>query len=233
MSVLYTPELLQLEAAVDALSRVDLRQVPEAHRLGNQEKLHELRNRLDAIGLRGLQCLDAEKTTVTEAGRATRSWLIEEQQVSPGEATKRMRVARALPTHPYLEKFLDAGDINLDHANAIVKATSAVAPAFREIVETTLVDMASHCPPHKLGEEIEKLLIASGAEPSSDEAHVKRMNRRGIRIARTFHGMRSVSGLLTPEVAEALEVALGVLSQKNGEDDDRHLGLSHGAPAAC
>jgi hypothetical protein len=221
MAVSPSPAVLGLQAATEAVLAADPRATAEPHRLGELEILLRLRNQLDAAICRHLQVVDVDETTVADEARSTRSWLVEAQRVNPGEATKRMRVARALPAHPYLEKCFAAGEISLEHANAVVKATSAVASEFRGIIETTLVDIARHCPPHELGDEIEKLLIASGAEPGGDEAHVKRMNRRGLRIARTFNGMRSVSGMLMPEVAEALEIALGVLSQKNGEDDAR------------
>jgi hypothetical protein len=221
MSVQLSPALLQLNAAMEQVLDADPRDVAEPHRLGEVEQMLTLRNQLDAAITDTLQVIDAADTTVTETGKATRSWLIEEHHLNPGEATKRMRVARALPSHPYLDKSFAAGEISLEHANAIVRATAAVAPEFRDIIETTLVDIARHCAPCDLGEEIEKLLIACGAEPSSDEAHTKRMNRRGLRIDRTFNGMRSVSGMLTPDVAEALEIALGVLSARTGEDDTR------------
>jgi hypothetical protein len=246
VSVVYAAELVAFEAAVEALLGTDLRDVPGVHRLGNQQRLLEIRNKLDAVELHNLQRLDADEIPITETGRNTRSWLIEEQYLNPGEASKRTRLARALVSYPNVDaalsagrisaehalvivkalasvppEFLDTGEVSLEHANAIVRATAAVAPEFREIVETTLVDIARHCPACELGEEIEKLLIACGAEPAGDQAHVKRMNRRGLRIARTFNGMRSVSGMLTPEVAEALEIALGVLSAKAGADDTR------------
>ena len=221
MSVEYSPQLLQLDAAVKQVLDADPRDTAEAHRLNEAEHLLTLRNKLDAAINQRLQVIDVAETTVAETGRATRSWLIEEQNLNPGEATKRMRVARALPTHPYLDKACAEGEISLEHANAICRATAAVPPEFREIVETTLVDISRHCAPCDLGDEIEKLLIACGVDNGSDEAHAKRMNRRGLRIARTFNGMRSVSGMLTPEVAEALEIALGVLSAKAGDDDTR------------
>jgi hypothetical protein len=199
----------------------DPRETAEADRLTQVEALFTVRSQLDAVIDSWVQVIDTADTTVAETGKATRSWLIEEHHLNPGEASTRMRVARALSSHPYLAKAREAGEISLEHANAIVRATAAVAAEFREIVETTLVDIARHCPACELGEEIEKLLIACGAEPAGDQAHVKRMNRRGLRIARTFNGMRSVSGMLTPEVAEALEIALGVLSAKTGADDTR------------
>jgi hypothetical protein len=221
VSVEYSPQLLQLTAAVARLLAVDPRDSAEADRLDEVERLLTFRHQLDAAISQRLQVIDVADTTVAQTGRATRSWLIEEHHLNPGEATKRMRVARALPTHPYLDKALTAGEISLDHANAICRTTAAVPPEFRGIVEQTLVDISRHCPPADLGAEVEQLLIACGVDSTGDQAHARRMNRRGIRIARTFNGMRSVSGLLTPDVAEALEIALGVLSAKAGDDDTR------------
>jgi hypothetical protein len=221
VSIQHSPQLLQLSAAVEQVLAADPRDVADSHRLGELEQMLTIHNQLDAAINQRLQVVDVDETTVAETGRATRSWLIEEQHINPSEATKRMRVARALPTHPAVDKASAAGEISLEHANAICRATAAVSPEFREIVESTLVDIARHCAPCDLGDEIEQLLIACGAESSSDEAHTKRLNRRGLRIARTFNGMRSVSGMLTPEVAAALEIALGVLSAKAGDDDAR------------
>ena len=230
MSVLYSPELSQLEAAVDALSRVDLRDLPEAHRLGNQEKLLELRNRLDAIEMHGLQRIDADETTIADTGRTTRSWLIEEQQLNPADATKRTRLARALPAYPNVDAVLSSGRISAEHARAIVAALASVPPQFLEIVERALLEMAPHLTPNDLSNEVEKLLIACGVESSSDAAAEKRLAKRGLTISPTFNGMRSVSGMLTPEVGEALETALDQLAQPTGVEDDRsHAQRRHDA----
>ena len=221
MSVVLSPELTQLEAAVDALASVDLRSVPEAHRLAHQEKLLELRNRLDAIELHGLQRIDTDETTIAATGRATRSWLVEEAQLNPGEATRRLRLARALPAYPNVDAALSAGRIGPDSARVIVTALASVPPRFLDTVEGALLTMAPHCPPRDLADEVDKLLVACGAESSADIAAQKRLAKRGLTIAATFHGMRSVSGLLTPEVGEALEIALAQLAEPTGPEDDR------------
>ena len=230
MSVVYSPELVQLEAAVDALARVDLRDLGEVHRLGNQEKLLELRHRLDAIECHGLQRLDADETTITETGRATRSWLIEEQQVNPGEATKRMRLSRALAAYPNVDVVFSSGRISAEHARVIVAALAAVPSQFLEIVERALLEMAPHLTPRELGGEVDKLLVACGVESSSDAAAQRRLDKRGLTISPTFNGMRSVSGMLTPEVGEALEIALADLAQSAGDEDSRsHAQRRHDA----
>ena len=230
MSVQYSPELVQLEAAVDALACTDLRDLPEAHRLGNQEKLLELRNRMDAIELHGLQRLDADETTIAETGRTTKSWLTEEQYLNPGEAGKRSRLARALAAYPNVDAALSAGRFSAETASVIVKALRCVPAEFEEIVETALLELAPYCTPNDLGDKVEQLLVACGVESSSDEAAAKRLEKRGLSIAPTFNGMRAVSGMLTPEVGEALEIAVGAIAQSAGPDDDRtHAQRRHDA----
>jgi hypothetical protein len=180
VSVVLLPELAALEAAVDGLSAADLRSVPEAHRLGNQEKLLELRNRLDAIELHGLQRLDADETTITEAGRASRSWLIEEAQLNPGEASKRLRLARALVGYPRVDAGLSAGRFSAEHARVTVAALAGVPAEFLDIVETALLQMAAHLTPHDLGAQVQTLLVACGVETSADTAAQKRLAKRGL-----------------------------------------------------
>jgi hypothetical protein len=221
VSVQLSPELMQLESAVDALLAADLRAVPEVHRLGNQEKLMELQERLGAVELHGLQAIDTDDVTITDTGRATRSWLIEEQLVNPGEASRRMRLARALVVYPNVDAALSRGRFSREHARVIVAGLASVPPAFLEPVEAALIDLADRRTPKELGEDVEALLVACGVESSSDLAAQKRLAKRGLTIARTFNGLRSVSGLLTPEVGEALELALSQLSQPAGEEDDR------------
>ena len=230
MSVLYSPELLQLEAAVDALLATDLRDLPEVHRLGNQEKLLELRNKMDAIELHGLQRLDADETTIAETGRTTKSWLTEEQYLNPGEAGKRTRLGRALAAYPRVDAALSAGQFSAGTALIIVKALATVPPEFLDTVEAALLQLAPHCTPNDLADKVEQLLLACGVESSSDEAAAKRLEKRGLNIAPTFNGMRSVSGMLTPEVGEALEIAIGAIAQSAGAEDDRtHAQRRHDA----
>ncbi|HEU5034189.1 MAG TPA: DUF222 domain-containing protein [Mycobacteriales bacterium] len=230
MTVCVSPALAELQAAVARFVAADVRDTPEAHRLGEQEVLLGIINQLRAVEVHRLEVIDNDETTVVDTGRATRSWLIEEAQVNPGEATKRVRLARALAAHPLVDDAFSAGNISFEHAWAIITAMRPVPVEFHDIVERALVDAAHACPPYDIGEMIEPLLVACGVESSSDEAHVRRLNRRGLTIARTFDGLRAVSGLLTPDVAEAFETALDVIGQRAGDDDDRtHAQRQHDA----
>lgn len=206
---------------MDAVVAADPRDTPEVYRLAEHEALLDAISRLRAAEMHRLQVIDAADTATTEAGRATRSWLIEEMRCNAGDASRRMRVARSLPAHPLVQKAFEAGEIRFEHAETILGALASVPDDFREIVETALVDMSRTCSPSGLGAAIEQLLHACGVESSHDEAHVRRLNKRGLRIASTYDGMRAITGMLTPEVAEAFELAIDALARPAGDDDER------------
>ena len=221
MSVQYSPATQQLEAAIGALLVEDLRDLPEMHRLGNIERLLELREQLSTAIAHGIQIIDADETTIVETGRATRSWLIEEQLLNPGEASKLRRLAKALPFHPNVDAGLRERKFSIAHAQVIIKAMALVPAEFEEIIETALLELAEQTTPDDLGAAVETLLVAAGVESSTDAAREKRLTERGVSIARTFNGMWHINGMLTPEVGEALEIALGQLNGPAGTEDER------------
>ena len=221
MSVQYSPATEQLEAAVGALLAEDLRDLPEGHRLGNIERLLELREQLSTAIMHRVQIVDTDETTIVETGRATRSWLIEEQLLNPGEASKIRRLAKALPFHPKVDAGLRERTFSVAHAHVIIKAMALVPSEFEEIIETALLELAEQNTPDDLSAAVETLLVAAGVESSADAAREKRLAERGVSIARTFNGMRHINGMLMPEVGEALEIALDQLNRPAGAEDDR------------
>jgi hypothetical protein len=132
-----------------------------------------------------------------------------------------MRLSRALVAYPNVDAALSAGRFSAEHARVIVSALASVPPEFLQAVEHGLLDLAPFSTPRDLGEAVETLLLACGVESSSDEAAQKRLDKRGLTISPTFNGMRSVSGMLTPEVGEALEIALDQLTEPAGPEDLR------------
>src|SRR5580692_1891120 len=109
----------ELISALDGFAVTDVHHLPETVLLTETELLLETRNRLDGLIAVRLQAVDVRDVTVSECGRQTRSWLIEEQYLAPGEATRRMWVARRLPAHPMIADLLLAGRISHDHAHVI------------------------------------------------------------------------------------------------------------------
>jgi hypothetical protein len=216
-----SPELVALEVAIDGVVAADPRMLPAAQRLAHHERLLQLRSRLEAAELHSLQALHEDEVTVEECGRPTKSWLVEEAHLNPGEAGTRLRLSRGLAAYPRVDAGLGAGAFSPEHARVILNALAVVPPQFLDIVETALLELAPQVTPHDLGEKDETLLVACGVESSAEAAAQKRLARRGFHLARTFNGMRAVSGLLTPEVGEALELAFSQLAQPAGDEDDR------------
>jgi hypothetical protein len=132
-----------------------------------------------------------------------------------------MRLARALPAHPLLDTAFSAGDVSFDHATTIVAAMATVPEQFLQIVEKALVEQALDATPRDIDAAAEMLLVACGVESSADEAAAKRYASRGLSIATTFNGIRSISGGLTPEVGEMLEQALAATAARTGPEDSR------------
>jgi hypothetical protein len=213
--------IADLCAAVDRLAAQDLHDVPEVLRLAQQEQLMTAIQRLRAVEVQRLEVINAAETTVAECGRATRSWLIEEQLVNPGEASKRMRLARVRGIYPMVDDAFAAGDISFEHTVAIVNAMARVPGQFRTIVEKALVELAQDRTANDLGNDVETLLVACGVEVSADEAAAKRFAGRSLTLARTIDGIRSIAGGLTPEVGEMLEQALSSAATAAGSEDTR------------
>jgi hypothetical protein len=220
MAVQYSPGVVALQAAVETVLAEDFRLLPEAARCGNVERMLELREQLDTAILHAVQVIDADDTTIAETGRSTRSWLIEEQLLSPGAASRLRRLAITLPAYPRVDAGLRDRKFSVAHAHVIVKALRQVPAEFAEIVETALLELAEQTTPDKLGEAVETLLVACGVECSSD-AEQKRLTARGVRMARLMDGMHRIEGLVTPDVAAALRVIFDDVAQPAGAEDER------------
>jgi Domain of unknown function (DUF222) len=122
------------------------------------------RDKLDGILNSRLQVADVRDVMVNECGRQVRSWLIEEAHLSPEEASRRMTVAKALPFHPDLAAALIAGDISQDHTRIILGCLRHLAPDWRDVAETGLIDAARSVDPTALSQLCRELRIRSGAD---------------------------------------------------------------------
>jgi hypothetical protein len=164
---------------------------------------------------------DVEATTL-ECGRTTKSWLVEEMCLNPGEAARRMRLAKGLPDAPVLFAALAAGDIHAEHALVILKVLPHVADdELRAVVEKTLVELASDHPPFYVERCVDAVLAMLGVETSAAAAYERRYGQRGVGIDETIGGSGSLNGTLTPEVREKLRLALEAAGAPAGPEDDR------------
>ena len=215
------PAVVALTDAVSGMRGLDLELLSSGQLLETLEAVETLARQLQAVGIRQLRCAHERDVTAAECGRSPRSWLIEEQNLSPAEASRRMRLLHALPSHPLLEAAVDAGDISAEHALTILTALRHVPAELLDAVEDALVELAGQVPPHEVARAVDAILVALGVESSADEAAARRYGERGVTNSRTFAGTGSLAGTLTPELAEKLDLVFAGCANRAGEDDER------------
>jgi hypothetical protein len=135
-----------------------------------------------------------------------------------------MTVAKALPTHPVIAAALLAGDITVEHARNIVVSVKQVPGALREIVEKELVEAARWVDPTALGHFARELRSRLDPAETAEAAEQRKYDDRWLTLTPTFQGMHRLDGMLDPASAAAVLTALGALSGKAGEIDERSVG---------
>lgn len=191
--------------------------------LGDVESIFQTVNVLKAVAVRRLRAAAEVDATVEICGRAPKRWLIEDQQLAGPEASRLTRLVRHLPDYPLTEAAFDEGRISDQHAAAIITALQSLPIDLRETVEPHLVDRAAAFPPEEIGGFVDELLERLGIDKQGDVRRERRHASRGVDLAKTMDGARSVSGTLTPEVGERFAAALDQAAQKSGPNDDRTL----------
>src|SRR3982751_2598699 len=110
------------EAADTAMS-LDVAGVDDASLLDGVEELQVLQARLRALECRLIRAVHERDAAAEWCGRSTRSWLIEDLRLAPGDAGRRMQLARTLPLLPGTSAALEDGRISAEHALVIGKGT--------------------------------------------------------------------------------------------------------------
>jgi hypothetical protein len=127
------------------------------------------------------------------------------------EAARRVKLSRRLGGFPQVRAALDAGEIGLEHADAITwplaKALRVAAVDAVSVAETALVESARTQSVDLVSEQAKVWALRldqDGVEPAFDEA----MRRRFFTIGRVTDGLAKVSGLLPATHAAAVQSVL-------------------------
>jgi Domain of unknown function (DUF222) len=211
----------ELLSGIDTLATVDVHSIPEPALLVALEELLTAKDRLDAVIALHLQAADVRGVTVNECGRTTRSWLIEDAHLGPAEASRRLALARDLPTHPQLRTALLAGDLSHHHAQVITHCLRMLPGDWREAAEPELIEAARWADPTSLGRLCRELRIRSGADEDAEAAAVRMHESRWARTSTTFDGMLHVEAMLDPEAGATLLAAIAPLLVRAGDIDER------------
>ena len=102
-----------------------------------------------------------------------------------------------------------AGDSHAEHALVLLRVLPHVADdELRAVVEAALVDLCREQAPFLVARKADELLAALGADEDGKAAYERRFARRGVGLDETLGGSGSLNGTLTPEVREAVRLAL-------------------------
>ncbi len=211
----------RLREALDALASVPAADLPDPVLLEQVEGLIAAKDRLDGLLAERLVALDRRDVTVTECGRSTRGWLVEEQRRAPSEAGQLLWAARRYGRHPLLSAAVEAGEVSARHTRAILDTLDKLPASVETDAEAILVDAARTLDPGQLGRLTHELLIRTGAEDTALEREQRKFASRWASAATTFEGMVHVEGMLDPVGGQQLLTVLRALSQKVSADDDR------------
>ena len=215
------------EPVVDVVAAVDKLRADDRLITSGDAQLRELEAIVDAsVGLQAaiverLIDIDGQQVTSELCGRGTKRWLVEDLCLSEAEAGRLTRLARELPARPLTRQAFAHRIISGAHAAAILTALSHLPIDLRDTVEPHLIDRARCYPPEEIAGFIDELLQGLGIDKDSDVRRERRHASRGLDVAGTLDGNRSVKGTLTPEVGAKFQAALDAASQPAGPDDDR------------
>jgi hypothetical protein len=219
--VVLSEPVVDVVTAVDKLRADDRLVTSPETKLAEIEALQESIVGLQAILVRKVRNAHYDPEVAALTGRSTKNWLTEEQGLAAPEASRVMRLVRYLPLHPLTQQAFDDKMINSAHAAAILTALHSLPAGIRDTVEPHLIERARFYPPEEIAGFVDGLLQALGLDKAADVARERRYTRRGVDVAMTLHGNRSLSGTLTPEVGARFDAALDAASQPTGPDDER------------
>lgn len=222
-----TPALVEeLSALLARIAAADPHDFSDPALIVGLDGLLRAETTLRAVQTRWLAVADTREAPIAICGRATRSWLIEEFQLAPKEAGARVKLARTLGGFPLVEAAFRDGDLTAEQTSVIVAALLDVPVHVRDVVARELLRLAESLPPFALARAVDAILATLGVDQDqAEERRERRRARRHVDVDATFDGTGHLSGSLTPEVYEALRLAIDAAGANlTDPEDDRTVG---------
>ena len=212
-----------LIAAAEKLRADDRLITSPQMQLGDVEALLDVLTMTTAVLVRRLREAWDSGAASEVVGRSTRAFLTEELLLARAEASKLLRLTHQLGEFPATEAAFDNAEISLAHTVAILTALRHLPVDLRPVIEPHLIERARFYPPEEIAGFVDELLERLGLDKDSNARRERRHAERGVDLARTLHGARSIGGTLSPDGGEQVEQAFAIAGKPAGADDDRSL----------
>lgn len=215
-----------LEAAVDDVQALDLECVGDEQVLDLFRRLERCSRRLAAVDHAAIAQVEARGLPFHHGCATTAVFLRHLLNLHPGEASARVRAARALgprralsgealdPVYPATAMAVADGQISARHAEVIVRTIErlpdAIAAVHDRHVEQTLVTHARTLDPRQLAHAGERMLACLDHDGTLAD-YSYRERTRGLSGARRADGSGIYRIEATAELAELLDVTVAAL----------------------
>jgi hypothetical protein len=173
-------------------------------------------DRLEAQCARRVEVFDREQAFGSSGDTSTTSWLRRNCHLSGFSADQRVKLARQLPALEATQKALEAGEIGIEHALEIARATDDMGSG----AETELLSAAHERDPAELRQAAKEIRHRVDAAGMARQALEQRRKRR-LHLFNLPDGMLGLEGALPPEGGVALRLTLEALAGVAPKDDER------------
>ncbi len=218
------PDLLErLESAVDSAVRSAVADLPdqalheEALAIGRQIR------RLEAARAERVRQIELRASHVDEAAGTVSSWLQARSNLGKHAAEEIRALGRDGERLPVMAAALADGDVTPAHVQVLASATRRLDPERVAADEKMLTDLAREFDPKTFRMLVQRWVAVAFPDRHERDTE-KQYESRWVRLAETIGGMVSINGMLDPETARPLLLAMDALAKKAGASDDRTQG---------
>lgn len=184
--------------------------------------LQQLRDATDAAMLSAVASFDAAGDGELLHGAAsTQSWLRGALGVAPGEASERVRLARA--ARSLLSRSMEClreGELTYDHVRAVERAVRHLPAEHQPAAADVLTDLAAQSDVTAVRTAGRHLRFVTDPDGALSDAE-RQFERRHLTLSPLLDGMTAVDGVLDPEAAALLTAALEPFLVPLGTEDTR------------
>ncbi len=205
-----------LQRGLALLRQVDLDSLRPGDIGDRLKTIHGLSDRLQAEGVRWIEAFDRDRGFASSGDTSTTSWLRNHCQMSGFSADRQVKLARQLPVLGSTSKALAAGEIGIEHAVEIARATQDLGLA----AEGELLSVAKEKDPAEVRLAARDLRHRVDADGMARQA-AEQYRKRRLRVYDLQDGMVGLDGALPPEGGAALRLSLDSLVGIPPKGDDR------------
>src|SRR6266849_3123617 len=203
--------------------RLQAEDISEASAASLGDELKELfrhRNRCDAEILRRLLRLDKTEAYAADGSMTAKAWLRWNCNLTHGQASDRVEVARQMQSLPVTTQALAEGDISYQHAALIARTAQRLGSLWPADAEEILVTAAKEVDPVRL--RCATMQLRSCGEPDGVLADTNDQDdRRFLHLNQTLGGIFVLNGQFGADDGATLKAALMSVLRTPIAGDDR------------